>query len=115
MAESRKNSVFKVIFWTGVILTAVMAGFVGLFWKTLPPQIPWLYSFPWGETQLISKIWLVAIFLGMEVVLVMTRFVAVWAGKEDDTVQNTVMIGAVAAVVLMAASFFRVMAIFLKA
>lgn len=24
-------------------------------WNRLPPQMPWLYSMPWGEAQLISK------------------------------------------------------------
>lgn len=97
-----------------MVLTVVMMGSAGLFWKTLPPQIPWLYSFPWGEAQLIDKFWMLGIFLGVGVVLVITRFVAVWAGKEDDIVQNTIMIGALVAVILMAASFFRVMTIFLR-
>ena len=87
---------------------------MALFWNRLPPQLPWLYSFPSGERQLIDKLWFVWIFLGMEAVLFLTRLVANWAGKDDTTVQNTIMTGVIAAVVLMAASFFRIMAIFLN-
>jgi len=37
-----------------------------------------------------------------------------WAGKEDTTVQNTIMIGVFLAVILMFASFSRIMIIFLN-
>jgi hypothetical protein len=44
----------------------------------------------------------------------LARVVANWAGKNDETVRNTVMIGVFVAVVLMVASFARVMTIFLN-
>jgi len=91
----------------------LMGGVMALFWKRLPPQLPWFYSFPWGEKQLIGKAWFFLIFAGMEIVLFLARIMANWAGKNDDTVQNTVIIGIFVAVVLMAASFVRVMSIFL--
>ena len=28
------------------------------FWRKLPPQVPLLYSRPWGEYQLMAKAWL---------------------------------------------------------
>ena len=91
-----------------------MGGVLALFWSKLPPQLPWLYSFPFGEKQLIGKIMFIWIFAGMEGVLFITRLIANWAGKDDTTVQNTIMIGIFVAVALMAASFFQIMAIFLN-
>ena len=102
-----------MLFWIGVLVVLLMGGVVVLFWKRLPPQLPWFYSFPWGEKQLINKTWFFLIFAGMEVVLFLARIVANWAGKDDDTVRNTIMIGVFMVVVLMTASFFRVMTIFL--
>ena len=104
----------KVLFWTGVGVVLLMGGVMAIFWNRLPPQIPWFYSFPWGEKQLMNKFSFVFVFLGMEMALVLTRVVASWAGKDDDTVRNTIMIGVLMAVALMAASFFRVMSIFLN-
>ena len=98
----------------GVAIVALMGGVLALFWNKLPPQLPWLYSFPTGDKQLINKLWFAWIFLGTEAILFLTRLIADWAGKEDTTVQNTIMIGMVMAVVLMAASFFRIMTIFLN-
>jgi len=91
-----------------------MGGVLALFWNKLPPQLPWLYSFPTGDKQLINKIWFAWIFSGTAVVLFLSRLIANWAGKDDTTVQNTIMIGAVTAVILMAASFGRIMIIFLN-
>lgn len=49
-----------------VILT--LGVFVWLF-KKLPPEVPWLYSLPWGEQQLVNKAWfglsLVVVFLAL--------------------------------------------------
>jgi len=103
-----------VLFWMGIGLVAAMAGITAIFWNSLPPQLPWFYSLPWGEKQLIDKMWLLWIFLGMGITLLLTRFVARWAGKGDSTVQTTIMIGGFVAAVLMAASFARIMIIFLN-
>lgn len=90
-----------------------MGGVLALFWNSLPPQLPWFYSLPWGESQLVSKFWLVWIFLGMIVTMLITRVIASWAGNNDATVQSTIMIGGLITVILMMASFSRVMTIFL--
>lgn len=103
-----------MLFWTGVFIVLLMGGVMAIFWNRLPPQLPWLYSFPVGDKQLIDKMWFVLIFAGMEVVLFLSRIMANWAGKNDETVRNTVMIGVFVAVVLMAASFSRIMMIFLN-
>lgn len=114
MAEEQKISTSKLLFWTGVVAVGLMAGVMLLTWNRLPPLLPWLYSFPAGEKQLIGKMWFLWIFAGMEVVLFLTRIISNWAGKDDTTVQNTIMIGMFAAVVLMAASFIKIMMIFLN-
>ncbi len=50
----------------------------------------------------------------MEVVLFLTRILASWAGKGDNTVQTTISLGVLIAVVLMVASFAKIMLIFLN-
>jgi hypothetical protein len=112
--ETQKIPVIVILFWTAVMIVLLLAGVMVVFWNRLPPQLPWFYSLPFGERQLVDKMWFIYIFAGMEAMIVLTRVIANWAGKEDDTVRSTVMIGALAAVILMAASFWRVMAIFLN-
>ena len=114
MAEEHKSSSTSVLFGIGVFLLVAMGGVMAIFWNKLPPQLPWLYSFPWGEKQLVSKMWLAGIILGMGFLLLITRLISRWAGKNDATVQTSVMAGGVMAVVLMAASFVRIMMIFLN-
>lgn len=114
MSDKRKFTTAKILYWMGIFLVLLMAGTVGLFWKQLPPQLPWYYSLPWGESQLINKLVFMWIFLGTGVSLTFIRLVANWAGKDDATVQNTIMTGAFVAIVLILASFSRVMMIFLN-
>lgn len=49
------------------VLLAVGGVILLVVWNRLPPQMPWLYSMPWGEAQLIPK----ALFgLGLPIVAV---------------------------------------------
>ena len=114
MAERQKITTSAVLFWTGVVLILMMGGVMAIFWNRLPPQLPWFYSLPWGDKQLIDKLWFAGMFGGMGGVILVTRFISAWAGKNDETIKNTVMTGGLMAVVLMLASFVRVMFIFLK-
>lgn len=34
------------------------AGLLAVFWKNLPPEVPLLYSRPWGQDQLVSPYFL---------------------------------------------------------
>ena len=94
----------------GILL--LMSAVLAWFWKILPPQLPWFYSLPGGEQQLISKLILAGILLGMGVVIGITRVLASWASKGDAPVETTLMAGSLLAVGLLAASFFRVIQIF---
>ncbi|KKT28792.1 MAG: hypothetical protein UW41_C0007G0009 [Candidatus Collierbacteria bacterium GW2011_GWC2_44_18] len=94
----------------GILL--LMSAVLAWFWKILPPQLPWFYSLPGGEQQLISKFILAGILLGMGVVIGITRVLASWASKGDAPVETTLMAGSLLAVGLLAASFFRVIQIF---
>ena len=114
MAENHKTNSFAVLFWISIGIVSAMGGVMAIFWKTLPPQLPWFYSLPTGDAQLINKLWFVWIIAGMGGLLVLTRMIARWAGKNDSTVQTTIMIGGLTAVSLMAASFVKVMSIFLS-
>lgn len=81
------------------------------FWRALPPQVPWFYSLPGGEQQLVSKLILAIVLAGSAASLFLTRVVAKWASAEDSPVEITIMTGGLVAVALLAAGFFRVIQI----
>lgn len=81
------------------------------FWRALPPQVPWFYSLPGGEQQLVSKLILAIVLAGSAASLFLTRVVAKWASVEDSPVEITIMTGGLVAVALLAAGFFRVIQI----
>jgi hypothetical protein len=107
----KQNKTVKNIFVAGEIVVLLMALTLAWFWKTLPPQVPWFYSLPGGEQQLVNKLVLAGILAGSAASLFVTRLVARWASVEDAPVEITIMTGGLVAVLLLAAGFFRVMQI----
>jgi hypothetical protein len=103
-----KNKTAKKILVVGELIVLIMAAVLAWFWKSLPPQVPWFYSLPSGEQQLVNKIILVAVLGGAGVSLLVTKMVAKWASLEDSPVEITVMTGGLVAIVLLMAGFFRV-------
>jgi hypothetical protein len=52
------------IWWLTAVQAIVSIGVLAIFWKHLPPQVPLLYSLPWGQDQLVSPyyLWLIPTF-----------------------------------------------------
>lgn len=96
----------------GMTMVVLMGGVLAWSWKQLPPKLPWFYSLPWGEQQLVDKRVLAGILCGAIVWLLITRIFAVWAGKDDETVEVTIMAGGLTAIILLGATFARVLQIF---
>lgn len=96
--------------WTVVLILGLILAW---FWKNLPPHLPWFYSLPGGEQQLVNKTVLAFTLGGVAVVLGITRLIARWASKKDYPVETTIMAGMFVAVILLALSFMKVMAIFI--
>lgn len=107
----KTNKTVKQIFLAGEILTLIMGLILAGFWKTLPPQIPWFYSLPGGEQQLVSKLVMAIILACSALSLFITRIIAKWASAEDSPVEITIMTGGLVAVVLLLAGFLRVIQI----
>lgn len=107
----KNNKTVKQIFGIGQMIILVVGISLAWFWKALPPQIPWYYSLPGGEQQLVNKLVLVVTLVVALISLYMTRIIARWASIEDSPVETTIMTGGLVAVVLLAAGFFRVIQI----
>lgn len=102
------------LFILGLLMVGVMGGILGIFWTKLPPQLPWFYSLPWGEEQLVSKVLFGGIIVLLGVLLILTKWFANWAGYKDRIVKNTVMTGGLIMVIFFMAGFIKVLSIFLK-
>jgi hypothetical protein len=106
------NKTAQKLLAVGLLLVALMGGSLTWMWKSLPPQIPWYYSLPSGEQQLTDKSVLIWVLGGAVFFLIVTRVLGAWAGKKDATVEITITAGGLTAILLLAATFFRVMQIF---
>lgn len=85
--------------------------FLLFFWGRLPPEVPWLYSQPWGEVQLIPKIWF-GLTLPMAMAIGGINFSISQRFYRRDATAGAMVEGATLLLVVMyLAAFFRVMSI----
>ena len=103
----RAGVFFGLVFW----LLAV--GLVSLNFMALPPEIPWFYSLPWGDGQLIPKNWLLIIVISFGAILVLNTILARVLGKEEELLRRILIWGAVASELLMLLSLVRVIMVIL--
>jgi hypothetical protein len=83
-----------------------------VFWKKIPPQIPWFYSLSWGEDQLMVKAWLFLVFGMASLITFLTSYIANWTKKGDLVVEKAVLISLLLANTLLFINLTRVLAIF---
>jgi hypothetical protein len=92
----------------GGLLLIVAGGLLAVFWGRLPQELPWLYSLPEGEAQLLDKR-----FFALGLVLLAWVFALdVWLShifsRRDAILGRIILWAGVVVVVLYLASFFRV-------
>ena len=82
-----------------------------VFWAKLPPQLPWFYSLPWGENQLIPRAWLGVGLVVLTLVALANYLIARKLEKKDKVVALVVESATLLLTSLYLASFFRVLSI----
>ena len=103
----------QMIFTIGIMVILIMGGILAWLWGRLPPELPWLYSLPWGEQQLIKKEWFAGMLGGLLGLFILTNFVSEWVGSKDEITKNTILAGGLIVVVMYLAGFLRVIGIIL--
>ncbi len=90
-------------------LVFVGFGVLAWMWNGLPPEIPWLYSLPWGEQQLVDKIWFAVGLGGILLVLGICGWFSKVLSKEDPRAGTLLSRGVFVLVVIYLLSFFQVL------
>lgn len=52
-----QSGVLLLGFWVSILLLIVQWVITGVFFSQLPPEVPLLYSLPYGKARLIEKQW----------------------------------------------------------
>lgn len=96
---------------TGIIFLAAV--FLFFFWVNLPPFLPWFYSLPWGEGQLISKPWFALGLGALELVIVINYLLSRRLRKDDEVVALVIGGSTLLLLAIYLAGFARVVSIML--
>ena len=94
-------------------LSLILAGGATLlfFWAKLPPQLPWFYSLPWGENQLVPKAWFGVGLAVLTLIALANYLIARKLEQKDGVVAVVVESATLLLTGLYLASFFRVLSI----
>ena len=103
---------FKIGSW-GYLFIFVAAGWFGINWSRLPEQLPWFYSLPWGDEQLVDKRVFGLGLLVLGVVFSLNLAIASWVGKEDEWAGKVVVGGGLLVIMVYLMSFYQVMKLIL--
>jgi len=93
-----------------ILASSIMLGF---YWSKLPGELPWLYSQPWGEKQLIDKIWFGGFLIGLGGVFGFNCLLSFWLIKKDEMWSLITIWFSLVVVIAYLASFYQVLKLIL--
>lgn len=112
--EKKANKNEELMRWLGIYFLVMLGGLsLAIWWKKLPPELPWLYSLPWGEQQLIKKELVVGGMVGLGIGVMFSHLVAQWVEKTDKGASKIVRRVSTVLVVLFLLSWYRVLRLML--
>ena len=83
-----------------------------IFWKKIPPEIPWFYSLPWGESQLMKKSGLLLMLSAISLIAFVTSYLPNWTKKNDLIIEKAIFITSTLACILFFLILSKVIIIF---
>jgi|CXWL01.1.fsa_nt_gi hypothetical protein len=98
------------IFLSGLLIVAA-AIILLVSWMKLPSEVPWYYSLPWGEGQLIGRFWFASTLPLMGTIVLINLFISTRIGRDDRIAALVVEGATLLLVIIFLASFFRVISI----
>ena len=101
----------RLALWNWRVVTmgvVVGVGLLSVYWKYLPPEVPLLYSRPWGEDQLVSPYFLWLIPLLNLVGGVGLGFVAHNLGDEDSVLPAIILVSSMIVQLILSLGLIRI-------
>lgn len=111
--ENNKSKQVRYILIAGILLIAIKPILAWYTWKGLPPELPWYYSLPWGEGQLVKKTFIIYQSLGETLVWLGLSVASKKVKPGDLEVVLAVMLGGLMSLVLILISYLKILQIFL--
>jgi hypothetical protein len=91
--------------WLACLLT------VALYWNRLPPELPFLYSLPWGEAWLIKRETLVWVLGGFGGILILNLLLTRTVVRHERLLQNYLIWGAAAVEFILAVNLIKIISL----
>lgn len=110
--EQKKTNPVKTVFVLGMVVILLGLALILGKWKIIPPELPWFYSLPWGENQLVGKVFFVWLGLG-ELMVWLVVYALIEKFRRDDTeTKLVILLGGLISLILILISIIQIMRIF---
>ncbi len=106
-----KGVMSGVLVGLGCWLVAVIL--LAVNWQRLPPEMPWFFSMPWGEQQLIGKAWLGMMVIAFGGLMIVNGLFVGLVGDGEELLKRILIWGGVTCELLMVLSLIRVIMVVL--
>lgn len=108
MQKLRSDPIIFASFLVGLTAEIIFGVVLIWFFRFLPPQLPLLYSLPWGELQLIPR-WVIAIlpFAGLGILFLNTAL-SLWLSPREPLLGKIVMAGSSVSLTLLATTCIKI-------
>ena len=110
--EQKKTNYVKTVFILGIMVIVLGISLILWNWKIIPPELPWFYSLPWGENQLVNKLFFVWLTLGQLVTWLGVYWLIEKLKQNDSETKLVILLGGLGALFLILVSIVKVMIIF---
>jgi hypothetical protein len=96
---------------SGGLIWFLTGGLIFLNWAKLPPEIPFLYSLPTGQQQLITKPWLLVIWGCFGLLMWVDVILALVLARGEGLLQKFMIWGGVITQILLLMTIFKIIQI----
>lgn len=101
ISDFSKNSHIYIPLQIFFLILALSFIIIGIFYRSLPPQIPFYYSLPWGEEQLAQNYYIL-LLPGFALVIFLVNFIITLLISKKDLLLAQIILWSTCFVALLA-------------
>lgn len=104
-----RNSWFITSIRLVIILAVVEASLIGLLYKHIPFQVPLFFSRPWGEEQLVPKIYLFSLPAGLIILTIVNVCVSALVYEKENLLAYLLVFSVTLVALLVSITLFQIL------
>lgn len=106
-----EERVSRLVIYFNLLLIFINYLVLGLFYSSLPSQVPLFYSHPWGEEQLAEPVWLVVLPAGSLLVFIFNNMGAIYFIRQEKILSKTLVVTSFLVTIITTIGLMKIMSL----